>query len=156
MNHESGSCPCGSGDDYRKCCGLYIETGELPGRPEQLMRSRYTAFVMGNSDYLQQSWHESTRPEQLRLEQGVVWFGLQIVESQTGSADDNQGWVEFIAKFKGKGRLQVLHERSRFMYEDGRWWYVDGQLYQPEEAGKIGRNAPCPCGSGKKFKHCCG
>ncbi len=156
MSDDIKSCPCGSGDDYSQCCGRYIDAGELPEWPEQLMRSRYTAFVRHNSAYLQQSWHESTRPEQLQFEQGVSWFGLQIVDCQASEADDNEGWVEFIAQFKGNGRLQSLHERSRFVREQGRWQYVDGQIHQQPEAEKIGRNALCPCGSGKKFKRCCG
>ncbi len=155
MSDEMKPCPCGSGKDYSQCCGRYIESGELPERPEQLMRSRYTAFVNANVDYLQQSWHESTRPEQLTLEQGVSWFGLDIVACEAGEVNDDEGWVEFIAQFKGNDRLQSLHERSRFVREQGRWQYVDGQIHQQPEAEKIGRNALCPCGSGKKFKRCC-
>lgn len=156
MTDDVKPCPCGSGNDYSQCCGRFIEAGEKPQRPEQLMRSRYTAFVLRDSDYLQQSWHESSRPEQMQLEQGVNWFGLEIVACQAGEADDIEGWVEFIAKFKGHGRLQTLHERSRFVREDDRWLYVDGEIRQQPEAEKIGRNSPCPCGSGKKFKRCCG
>jgi SEC-C motif-containing protein len=149
-------CPCGSGSPFSACCEPYLEGEDLPQRAEQLMRSRYCAFVMGNSAYLLQTWHESTRSEKLQLEQGVNWFGLQVVETQAGEADDDEGWVEFIAKFKGHDRLQYLHERSHFLREDGRWYYVDGQIYQQPKADKIGRNDPCPCGSGKKFKRCCG
>jgi len=156
MSDDVNPCPCGSGNDYSQCCGRYIDAVESPQYPEQLMRSRYTAFVLRESDYLLQSWHESSRPEQLQLELGVRWFGLEIIGCQGGEANDNEGWVEFIAQFKGNGRLQSLHERSRFVREQGRWQYVDGQIQQQPEAEKIGRNAPCPCGSGKKFKRCCG
>lgn len=148
-------CPCGTMRDYVQCCGQYIDAAVLPESPERLMRSRYTAFVRHNSDYLQHSWHESTRPEQLQFEPDVRWFGLQIVDCQVSKAED-KGWVEFIARFKGNGRLQSLHERSRFVREQGRWQYVDGQIHQRPEAEKIGRNVLCPCGSGKKFKRCCG
>ena len=154
MTNNIKPCPCGSGNDYDQCCGRYIDGGQLPASPQQLMRSRYTAFARHNSDYLQQTWHESTRPAQLEFEAGVSWFGLRIIDCQAGDADD-EGWVEFIARFKGNGRLQSLHERSRFVREQGRWQYVDGQIQPQPEAEKIGRNAPCPCGSGKKFKRCC-
>ncbi len=120
------------------------------------MRSRYCAFVVGDSEYLLQTWHESTRPEQLQLEQGVRWFGLQILQTQASDSDETDAWVEFIAKFNGHDRLQCLHERSHFVREGGRWYYVDGQVYQQPKGDKIGRNGPCPCGSGKKYKRCCG
>ena len=156
MSFEAKPCPCGSGLKYVDCCGLYHHGDQLPQTAQQLMRSRYSAFVLGNCEYLLQSWHESTRPEQLQLESGVSWFGLRIVDCYAGGADDIEGFVEFEAKFAGNDRLQCLHERSHFMREQGRWYYVDGQIYPPPKAEKIARNGPCPCGSGKKFKRCCG
>ena len=120
------------------------------------MRSRYSAFVVGDSDYLRQTWHETTRPEQLQVEQGVHWLGLQILACQAGGPEDVEGWVEFMAQFKVHGRLQCLHERSRFRRKEGRWYYLDGQIHQQPKAEKVGRNTSCPCGSGKKFKRCCG
>lgn len=120
------------------------------------MRSRYCAFVIRNSDYLLRTWHADTRPEQLQLERDVSWFGLEIVASDAGGPGDSDGRVEFIAQFNGHDRLQYLHERSRFVRENGRWFYLDGEILPPPTARKIGRNAPCPCGSGKKYKRCCG
>jgi SEC-C motif-containing protein len=153
---DKQACPCGSGQQYEDCCGRFIDAGDLPRRAEQLMRSRYTAFFRGNSDYLLETWHSSTCPEQLRLEPGVTWFGLQILDCQAGEAEDPEGWVEFVAKFNGRDRLQCLHERSRFAKQEDRWFYVDGVIAEQDKAEKIGRNDPCPCGSGKKFKRCCG
>jgi SEC-C motif-containing protein len=120
------------------------------------MRSRYCAFVLGNSNYLLQTWHADTRPAQLVLSPDVSWFGLEIVAIEAGEAQDSEGRVEFMAKFNGHDRLQYLHERSRFVREDGRWFYVDGESVPQAKAPKIGRNEPCPCGSGKKYKRCCG
>lgn len=120
------------------------------------MRSRYVAFVRGERDYLLATWHPSTRPEHLQLDTGARWFGLQIIDVQDGGPEDDEGWVEFVAQFRGNDRLQCLHERSRFVREAGRWLYVDGEIRPQPEGHKIGRNAPCPCGSGKKYKRCCG
>ncbi len=156
MPRETERCPCGSGQAYAKCCEPYHKEEQLPQTAQQLMRSRYSAFVKGMNEYLLQSWHESTRPEHLQLEAGVNWFGLRIIDNQAGGADDIEGFVEFEAEFAGHDRLQCLHERSRFLREEGRWYYVDGQIYPQSKAEKIGRNGPCPCGSGKKFKRCCG
>jgi len=153
---EASRCPCGSGEAYEACCGRFIEGDAIPALPVQLMRSRYTAFVRRDVDYLQRTWHESTRPEALKLEQGVSWFGLEIVDSPTPAADDEEAWVEFKATFNGHDRLQCLHERSRFLKQEGRWFYVDGEYDRQSKSAKIGRNDPCPCGSGKKYKRCCG
>ncbi len=152
---EQTRCPCGSDKEYATCCGQFIDDEGLPSKPEELMRSRYTAFVQGNSDYLLQTWHESTRPETLKLEERVSWFGLEVIDCPQPKADDNEAWVEFKAKFNGHDRLQCLHERSRFVKQDGRWFYVEGEYDRQPKSGKIGRNDPCPCGSGKKYKRCC-
>ena len=149
-------CLCSSGRSFATCCGPYLQADKLPQTAEQLMRSRYSAFVVGDSDYLRQTWHETTRPEQLQVEQGVHWLGLQILACQAGGPEDVEGWVEFMAQFKVHGRLQCLHERSRFRRKEGRWYYLDGQIHQQPKAEKVGRNTSCPCGSGKKFKRCCG
>ena len=157
MNANFKHCPCGSGRDYAQCCGRYIDAGDVPEYPEQLMRSRYTAYVLCHSDYLLRTWQVDNRPLQLDLEQGLNWLGLEIVDCQGGSeAGESEGIVEFIARFKSNGRVGALHERSRFIYENDRWYYVDGNIFPQPEAVKTSRNALCPCGSGKKFKRCCG
>ncbi|MBC3192393.1 hypothetical protein H7X46_15110 [Pseudonocardia sp. C8] len=117
------NCPCGTGRPEDACCGPV-----LAGRPaptaEALMRSRYTAFVHGDTAHLMASWHPSTRPRRLRLEPGSTWTGLEIVDRAGGSMFDRDGVVEFRAhRVDG-----VLHERSRFVREEGHWFYVDGDV----------------------------
>ncbi len=110
------------------------------------MRSRYSAYVLKNSDYIRDTWHPTTRPLQLDLsEEDSAWQRLLIIAS-------GEEWVEFAA-FVAGGQL---HERSRFVHEQGRWYYLDGEMLPPVRDEKPGRNAPCPCGSGKKYKRCCG
>ncbi len=124
------ACPCGSGRDYAACCGRYIEGGRLPDTAEQLMRSRYTAYVLARQDYLQQTWHASTRPADLgvAVTDAVKWLGLQIKRTQAGGAGDSEGLVEFVARYKVGGKAERLHEASRFVRENGRWLYLDGEF----------------------------
>ncbi len=147
-------CPCGSGQPYGECCGPFHRGAALAATPEQLMRSRYSAYALRNEDYLLQSWHISTRPESLELPPEDQWLGLEIVSAPVVAG--TQGWVEFSARFRLVGRIEQLHERSRFIYESGRWFYIDGQLHTSAKPDKIGRNALCRCGSGRKYKRCCG
>lgn len=127
---QASSCPCGSGRDYAACCGRYIEGGRLPDTAEQLMRSRYTAYVLARQDYLQQTWHPSTRPADLgaAVTEAVKWLGLQIKRTQAGGAGDSEGLVEFVARYKVGGKAERLHEASRFVRENGRWLYLDGEF----------------------------
>ncbi len=150
-------CWCGSGRRLKDCCGPILD-GERPaGTAEALMRSRYSANVVNNTAYLLASWHPSTRPRSLDGEQRPDWCGLTVLAVEGGAEDETEGMVEFRATFRVGGREQVLHERSRFVREKGRWLYVDGDLVpdRVKNSPKIGRNAPCPCGSGKKYKKCC-
>jgi SEC-C motif-containing protein len=94
------------------------------------MRSRYAAFVLGNADYLRASWHPSTRPEELALETEVRWLGLDVRRCERGGAGDGEGTVEFVARYKVNGRAGRLHEVSRFLREDGRWYYLDGVIQE--------------------------
>lgn len=121
------------------------------------MRSRYCAYVLKLADYLRDTWHASTRPATLTFASDEPeWCGLEIRDIRGGSEMDQYGEVEFIARWLSPdGRCGALHERSRFVREEGRWYYVDGEL-MPTAISKVGRNDPCPCGSGRKFKHCCG
>lgn len=125
------SCPCGSGKPYDACCGRYIDQGEVPETAEQLMRSRYTAFTQANAPYLLASWHESTRPASLDLDsdEPVKWLGLRIDRVEVGGPSDERGVVCFVARSRvGGGRAQRLQECSRFVKEQGRWFYVDGDI----------------------------
>ncbi|QLG87226.1 hypothetical protein HQ393_02595 [Chitinibacter bivalviorum] len=118
-------CPCG-GAQYQQCCQPYHQ-GHRVETPEQLMRSRYSAYVLGLEDYLLASWHASTRPSQLDLneEPKAKWLGLTVHHAES---DGDQGVVSFVARYKVGGRAYRLSEHSRFVREEGRWFYVDGEV----------------------------
>lgn len=122
---EVQPCPCG-GSAYEDCCGRYIDDGEIPETAEQLMRSRYSAYVLHKEPYLKATWHESTRPaETIAQDDGTKWLGLEVKKHlQAG----DEATVEFVARYKVGGRAHRLHEVSRFVREDGRWFYVDGSF----------------------------
>lgn len=129
----SMACPCGRADTkgralpLAQCCGRYHDNwGDCPAPDaEALMRSRYSAFVLGRVDYLLATWHASQRPAELTLEPGVKWLGLEVREHRP--LDASHAEVEFVARQRdSSGRAARLHERSRFVKEDGRWYYVDG------------------------------
>ncbi|MFO1371109.1 MAG: YchJ family protein [Candidatus Competibacteraceae bacterium] len=127
MNAAS-ACPCGSGKAYVACCGPYLDHAQRPATAEALMRSRYSGYVFARGDYLLRTWHESTRPEKLDLnDAGVVnWLGLKIIRKEAGGPDDTRGVVEFVARYKVGGKAHRLHETSRFVREGGPWFYLDG------------------------------
>ena len=160
MKKQNKKCPCGNGHSVEKCC-LPVILGETKAQsPEQLMRSRYTAYVKGCAAYILSSWHSSTRPAELTLEANPDWSGLKIVNaSDTKNGQCDEAYVEFIAGFMDNGVPGVLQERSRFILEQGEWRYVDGEQIEVSESRfikKHGRNDLCSCGSGRKFKRCCG
>ncbi|WP_409483208.1 YchJ family protein [Arsenicicoccus dermatophilus] len=115
-----GECPCGSGSAYTDCCRPLHLGRRAAASPEQLMRSRYSAFVVGDADYLLQTWDPLTRPGELRLD-GREWSGLRVIRA---SGDV----VEYVASSSVGGRRQELHEVSRFRQVLGRWVYVDGDF----------------------------
>ncbi|MCZ8252637.1 MAG: YchJ family metal-binding protein [Hylemonella sp.] len=120
-------CPCGQGLPYAQCCGLYVEDFEGQPAPdaEALMRSRYSAFVLERDDYLRATWYASKRPSTIRFDPGTKWLGLEVRDFKV--LDDTHAEVEFVARQRDKsGRAVRLHERSRFVREDGRWYYVEG------------------------------
>jgi SEC-C motif-containing protein len=118
------------------------------------MRSRYSAFSCAAADYLRASWHPRTRPAGLELADQPRWERLEVLGSGQ-SADGRSGWVEFAAHYRMPAGAGCLRERSRFLREQGRWLYLDG-THPSETPARAGRNEPCPCGSGRKYKHCCG
>jgi SEC-C motif domain protein len=126
-------CPCGSGESYGGCCGP-LHQGEVHAQTaEQLMRSRYSAFAVGDADYLFRTWHPRTRPTQVRVDPHITWTALDVLDAVAGGPDDERGEVEFKALFESGGRAHALHERSRFERRAGRWLYVDPlQLSQSE------------------------
>ena len=129
------SCPCGRQNAkgqslaYADCCGRYIDHWEQQAAPDAqaLMRSRYTAFVRENAEYLQATWLLSERPAELDFDPACKWLGLDVKQFQSTGADAAQ--VEFVARYRVAGRAVRLHERSRFVREDGRWYYVDGEQF---------------------------
>ena len=123
------ACPCASGLGYPACCGAWHlgwRSGAHAPTPEALMRSRYSAYVLGCTDYLRATWHPSTAPGELELS-NVKWLGLEVRRS--GVAADT-GMVEFVARWRAGGRAQRLHESSRFVREGDRWYYLDGQMHE--------------------------
>lgn len=119
-------CVCGSGRAADACCARF-HAGEAAPTPEALMRSRYSAFVLDLRDYLLATWHPTTRPSTLPPpEPGLKWLGLEVKHSALQDAE--HGTVEFVARSKLGGRAHRLHENSRFVREDGRWYYVDGDF----------------------------
>lgn len=159
----NNSCPCGSGVDYGVCCEPVIQGSKTSETAEQLMRARYTAHVKVKVDFL----YESTHPDHRRgydhkgtqtWAQESEWHGLEILGTTKGGPEDKEGEVEFIARFRDRSGLHTHHERARFERVDKNWHFVDGTLVKaaPLTANKIGRNDPCTCGSGQKYKKCCG
>ncbi|MBS1140795.1 MAG: motif protein [Proteobacteria bacterium] len=122
------ACPCGSGRRYADCCGRLHAGADIAQTAEALMRSRYSAYVQKLDDYLLASWHPSTRPINLDLaeDDGTKWLGLEVKRHQP--TDENHATVEFVARYRIDGRGHRLHEISRFVREDGRWFYVDGDI----------------------------
>ena len=165
-------CDCGSQKNYADCCEPFIKGTATPQSPEQLMRSRYTAHVKKEISYLR----ATLAPEQRStfIEKDVLawanseWLGLEIAEAKGNK-------VEFVAKYKSKGKVFEHHEYATFRKIGDKWFFVDGDSHTHEEGKghqhhhhqepvapivreqpKVGRNDPCTCGSGKKFKKCCG
>ncbi len=157
------ACVCGSGREFEACCGPLL-AGEPAPTAEALMRSRYTAFVMGNLDHIDRSHAPEVRDQFDRLQAERIvdeaqWLGLSVRRVVEGGPDDQTGQVEFVARYKQRGQLYDQHELATFRREEGVWLYQSGQLNPkspPRQVVKPGRNDACSCGSGKKYKKCCG
>jgi SEC-C motif domain protein len=172
-------CPCNSGKNYEACCEPFLTNKALPETAEQLMRSRYTAFTLADVDYLKKTLAPESRTDfdvqsTKKWAESSQWKGLQIVSTEKGQADDKKGQVEFIATYVIDGEALDHHEVSQFRKSDsGQWLFVEGDSHthkegeghhhhndKPQtvvrESPKVGRNDPCPCGSGKKYKKCHG
>ncbi|MCR4376725.1 MAG: YchJ family protein [Rhodospirillales bacterium] len=158
------ACPCNSGKAFKDCCGPILDGSVRAATAEALMRSRYTAHVMGNFDHvanthapeIRSTYNASAAKAQ---SQGTEWVGLEITETTGGGQQDDTGTVTFTASYKENGQTYAHRERADFRRDDGVWLYVDGKINpgtEPRRVVKVGRNDPCPCGSGKKFKKCCG
>ncbi len=158
-------CPCGSNIAYEECCRPIIK-GERPAATaEQLMRSRYSAYVKKEIEYIYTSLHPDHRSDYdekttRTWAEKAVWHNFEILNTSGGGPEDNQGQVEFVVKFSEDGIERTHHELSTFEKLDGKWYFESGKTPPPKqfvrETPKVGRNEPCICGSGKKYKKCCG
>ncbi|MEA5113494.1 MAG: YchJ family protein [Geobacteraceae bacterium] len=157
------SCPCGSGKSYSDCCAPVISGARPAETAEQLMRARYSAYVGVHTDFIFKSTHPDHRKGYdhegtKEWAENSEWLGLEIVDTRQGGIDDDTGEVEFIASFREKGLSRSHHECAQFKRDKGHWFFTDGKLVKPKpvSVAKIGRNDPCTCGSGLKYKKCCG
>ncbi|MGE0547228.1 MAG: YchJ family protein [Kofleriaceae bacterium] len=158
----STPCPCGSKLPEAECCAPIIEGAPAP-TAEALMRSRYTAYVRGAIQHVISTHDAKTRADVdadavAAWSRETKWQGLEILGTEAGGADDNEGIVEFVARGATNGTAFAQRERSRFRKVEDRWYYVDGKTSnQPvRKAAEPNRNDPCPCGSGQKYKKCHG
>ena len=164
-DRSAGPCPCGSGTLTADCCARYIGGGQPAPTAEALMRSRYTAYVLGQIDWIVDS-HDPKSAEEVdrksteQWSKEAKWLGLEIKAKEAGGASDDKGMVEFVARYEVKGNPFSHHERATFRREGDRWYYMDGEMVKPKpvvrDQPKVGRNDPCPCGSGNKYKKCHG
>ena len=157
------NCPCGSGHDYSACCEPIIKGKKKAETAEQLMRARYSAFEKVEVDFIHDSNHPDHRkdfdPKSTRSwAENSEWHGLTILDTVDGGAKDDTGEVEFIAKYRDKSGIRSYHERAQFVKHRKAWYFTEGEMVKgaPITSNKVGRNDPCPCGSGKKYKKCCG
>jgi SEC-C motif-containing protein len=162
---ETDPCPCGSGAALTACCKPFIDGTAKAPTAESLMRSRYTAYTLQDIDYLESTLHgaelrDFDKDATAKWARDSTWLGLEIVNTSAGSSDDKDGTVEFKARYERDGVVQEHHEVSLFRKVDGRWLYSGGKAVGPVQfkraVPKTGRNEPCPCGSGRKYKKCCG
>jgi len=156
-------CPCGSNAKYSDCCELIHSNLSNAKTAESLMRARYSAFVKNKISFIIDSHDPGDRDTQDESEiskwaEESEWLGLEIIKTEKGLEKDNSGKVEFTANYKMTGRECNHHELSQFKKIDGNWYFCEGKILQDvlkREGPKVGRNEPCPCGSGKKYKKCC-
>jgi len=119
----SGSCPCSKDKEYSVCCQIFIESFKLPETAEQLMRSRYSAFVLEDVAYLIKTWHPKQCPENIEFDPNTKWLGLKVIETKSGSMNDTEGWVKFVARYKIAGKAHRIEELSYFEKIQGQWLY---------------------------------
>ena len=159
------TCHCGKGDSFESCCGPLLAGTQKATTAEQLMRSRYSAFVEGNVDYIMTT-HDPDTVHQIDREVTEQWAkqselkSLEILDTEKGGPEDSFGRVDFCATYELKGSSVAHRESATFRKHKDTWYFVDGeQIAGPpivRDGPKVGRNDPCSCGSGKKFKKCCG
>ncbi|MBW4055588.1 MAG: YchJ family protein [Proteobacteria bacterium] len=156
-------CPCGSETPYSECCEQIISGTKPALTAEQLMRARYSAYVFAQMDFIFESTHPEYRQNYdhagtKEWAETAEWQGLEIISTHKGGTDDSTGEVEFIARFAEKGTNREHQEAGQFKRKDDRWYFTEGRMIRkkPLAVVKIGRNDSCTCGSGLKYKKCCG
>lgn len=165
MTIESALCPCCSGKNYTDCCEPYIEGKLEAPTAEALLRSRYSAYVLGKVQYILDTVHPDEQPKYNikgieKWSKNSDWISLEVLSTQNGTESDTEGTVEFIAEYKEELIQKRHHEKSLFKKSNGIWKFFNGEVVPQKtikrEAPRVGRNDPCICGSGKKYKKCCG
>jgi SEC-C motif-containing protein len=165
MTDGTSPCPCTSGRTFADCCEPFLTGKARPATAEALMRSRYSAYATQRIDYIADTDHPSRRAEFDRKaatewSTRSEWLGLEVGAIEAGGPDDDDGVVEFTARFRLDGKEHRHRERATFARVDRHWTYLDGaappQKPFVKDAPAVGRNDLCPCGSGKKHKKCCG
>jgi SEC-C motif-containing protein len=158
------SCPCGSGLEYAQCCEPLITGVKTPETAEALLRSRYSAYAKKIVDYIVDTTHpDQQEPDSRKTVEkwakNTEWQRLDIVACEAGEIGDDEGEIEFKAGYTEKGRRRKHHELAKFKKLEGRWYFYDAGTPRIEQfvrsSPKVGRNEPCPCGSGRKYKKCC-
>ncbi|CCG41150.1 YchJ family protein [Magnetospirillum molischianum] len=157
-------CPCGSGLAFDDCCWPVIDGTRPALTVETLMRARYSAFIRSDLDFLDRTLAPEKRAAFDRDEVGhsageAAAVGIEVLAVEGGGAGDESGTLDYLARFKMRGEPHLHHERATFRRDDGAWVYVEGIVNPkspPRTVVKVGRNDPCPCGSGRKYKTCCG
>lgn len=158
-------CPCASGMEFEACCKPYLSGEKKPVTAEALMRSRYSAFAVQQISYLKDTLLADSRDDfneqaVAHWAQSATWTGMEVLDVQGGGENDDTGMVHFVARYQVRGKPQEFEEHATFQKVDGDWFYVDGDVKGMttvrREGPKVGRNDPCPCGSGAKYKKCCG
>ncbi len=158
-------CPCGSDKNYTDCCEPLIKGERSAQTAEELMRSRYTAYTKAEVDHILKTSHpdkqdDYDRKSVLNWAKNSDWIKLDIIDTDKGGPENDDGQVEFKAHYRKKGERQVHHELATFKKVEGEWYFFDGETPTPQQvvrsSPKVGRNDPCPCKSGKKYKKCCG
>jgi SEC-C motif-containing protein len=159
------NCPCGSEHEYSDCCQPVIKGDRVAATAEALMRARYTAYSQVEMDFLQTTVHPDYRQDEdsdgaRDWAENSEWHGLEIITTTAGGQDDEVGEVEFVASYTYAGENKQYHEVAEFRRSEGAWMFTEGRpgVKKPlvRSEPRTGRNDPCLCGSGKKFKRCCG
>jgi len=159
------SCNCGSEKSYEDCCGPLISGERSANTAEELLRSRYTAYARREVGYIKNTIHpeETDKQDETAIREwaeATEWTRLEILEITDGGPDDKEGQIEFVSYYNEKGKEKIHSELATFVKEEETWYYKDSEAPKVKQyvrpGPKIGRNEPCPCGSGKKYKKCCG